>query len=151
MPVLKIGDGESGSAELVRESSECVARIAALDCGSGASLAPEDDALAAKMIALGNGLLADAGKAVVLSGQTRSRQLDACLRELDAQLRQTACLAGARFSTADAVLLPFLWRIRDSLELPSDLAALRECVDRQCAQPYFAKTVVQSWWWWWWW
>jgi glutathione S-transferase len=139
IPVLKVGD------EAIRESDACVRRIAAL----APALEPADAAAADAMITLCNGPLADAGRAVVGSGAKRSPRLDACLGEIDARLAATAYVAGDAFSTADACLLPFLWRIDDSLELPAEFGHLRAYVARACAEPAFAATVVPSWWWWW--
>ena len=139
IPVLQVGD------EVVRESSECVRRIAAL----APALAPDDEAAADRMMALCDGKLADEGRSVVGSGGTRSPGLDACLGEIDAALATTTYVAGDTFSTADACLLPFLWRIDDSLELPPQFAHLRRYVTSACAEPAFRATVVSSWWWWW--
>ena len=111
------------------------------------------------MSARGTPTRSSSSSAVGLSGGTsryrRSHSSFACcfggaaFGEIDARLAATAYVAGDAFSTADACLLPFLWRIDDSLELPAEFGHLRAYVARACAEPAFAATVVPSWWWWW--
>jgi len=140
VPVLAIGGA------VVRESSACVRAIAA---AAAPALAPGDAAAADAMIALCDGALAAEGRACVDAGRKRSPGLDRCLAEIDGRLAATPFVAGSSFSTADAVLLPFLWRIRERLEIPAACGRLGVYLDRECAAPTFARTVADPWWWWW--
>lgn len=141
IPVLAIGN------DLSRESDHCVQQVEALP--GGTSLAPQDPERAARLIALCNGPLNREGKVCVQSGQRSSVALDALLREVSSACAESTHLAGDRFSTTDACLLPFLWRIEQELAFPDDCQPLREYLARAIALPCFAKTVVGSWWWWW--
>lgn len=105
IPVLSIDD------VLFRESDHCVKRVESLP---GPSLEPQDAKRAEELIALCNGELSRAGRAVVQSGGVSSAALDACLRQVDAACAESEFLGGDTFSTVDACLLPFLWRIEQA-------------------------------------
>jgi len=140
IPVLSIDDGT------FRESDHCVKMVEALP---GPSLEPQDAKRAEELITLCNGELNRAGRAVVQSGASSSAELDACLRQVDAACADSEFLGGDAFSTVDACLLPFLWRIETELTVPKDCANLRKYLARAKDLPCFAKTIVGSWWWWW--
>ena len=140
IPVLAVGH------DVFRESDLCVEQVAALP---GENLTPQDAERAAKLIALCNGPLNTEGRSVVQSGGRRSAALDGLLREVSAACEESTFLAGDSFSTADACLLPFLWRIEKELSIPEDCQPLRDYIERAKKLPCFAKTVVGSWWWWW--
>ena len=110
------------------------------------SLAPDDAAAAAWAISHCDGALASAGKAAVTGGG--SAALDDALRAMDWRICHEY-LAGASFSTADAVCLPFLWRVRLELSVPAECAALNKYLDHALSHPSFSRTVSESWWWWW--
>ena len=134
IPVMAIGD------EVIRESSTCVERVAALSATApgAVSLEPEDPQLARELIRLCD----------TLPKAPQSAALDQLLRKADAVLAargEAGYLAGSAFSVADACLLPFLQRV----DLPADAAALRGYLTRAHAMPAFSRTVVDSWWWWW--
>mmetsp|Transcript_8799 Transcript_8799/g.23855 ORF Transcript_8799/g.23855 Transcript_8799/m.23855 type:complete len:111 (+) Transcript_8799:143-475(+) len=84
----------------------------------------------------------------VFSGQASTPELERALCDLDARLTRDF-VAGDAFSTADCVLLPFLFRIRKELEIPADASRLRAYLDRAFAQPSFRRTVAEPYWWWW--
>ena len=134
IPVMAIGD------EVIRESSVCVERVAALSSSlQGAqSLTPERPALADELVAACN----------ALPTSSSSRQLDDLLKRADSALSEHSFLAGEQFSVADACLLPFIQRV-ESEGLPSGTSHLSAYYDRCMKLPAFAKTVVSSWWWWW--
>ena len=94
IPVMAIGD------EVIRESSVCVERVAALSSSlQGAqSLTPERPALADELVAACN----------ALPKSSSSRQLDDLLKRADSALSEHSFLAGEQFSVADACLLPFI-------------------------------------------
>ena len=71
-----------------------------------------------------------------------------CQSILDAKLEGRDYIAGD-FSTADCVLLPFLYRIRKELDIPADASRLRGYLDRAFAHPSFRRTVAEPYWWWW--
>jgi len=134
IPVVEIGD------EVIRESSVCVERVAALsaEAEGATSLMPEQPIVARELIDMCNSL----------PKSERSRQLDALLKRADAALEQSsAYLAGNTFSIADACLLPFLQRVE--YDIPSDAKHLRAYMARMHKFPAFSKTVTPSWWWWW--
>ena len=133
IPVLAIGD------EVIRESSVCVERIAALSTeeAGATSLLPEEKERAAKLIAACN----------ALPTRSSSRELSALLRQCDEACAISPYLAGGSFSIADACLLPFLQRVED--DIPSELGRLRGYMGRMHADPAFSKPVMSSWWWWW--
>ena len=97
IPVIKIG------SEVIRESSVCVERVAALsnEVSGAVSLTPELPQIANELIALCNGPLARDGKACVQSGRDGSPALTDCLRRIDAACEASNYLAGSSFSTAD--------------------------------------------------
>ena len=128
------------------KTATVVEQVAALP---GENLTPQDAERAAKLIALCNGPLNTEGRSVVQSGGRRSAALDGLLREVSAACEESTFLAGDSFSTADACLLPFLWRIEKELSIPEDCQPLRDYIERAKKLPCFAKTVVGSWWWWW--
>lgn len=131
IPVLAVGD------ELVRESADCVRRIAR----DYDALAPADPALADRLIALCDGPLATEGRRLVETRQRTSRAWEDILREFDVQ----DYLAGPTFSTVDACLVPFLFRVREAnLFIPP---RLRDYLDRVLAEPHVSMS--SSWWWWW--
>ena len=139
IPVLSIDD------ETLRESTKCVERIGAL---APERLAPTDTDAAAWAVAHCDGPITRAGKDAVFSGQASTPQLERALRDLDAKLEGRDYIAGD-FSTADCVLLPFLFRIRKELEIPADASRLRGYLDRAFAHPSFRRTVAEPYWWWW--
>ena len=139
IPVLSIDD------ETLRESTKCVERIGAL---APAKLAPTDTDAAAWAVAHCDGPITRSGKDAVFSGQASTPQLERALRDLDAKLEGRDYIAGD-FSTADCVLLPFLFRIRKELEIPTDASRLRGYLDRAFAHPSFRRTVAEPYWWWW--
>jgi len=139
IPVLSIDD------ETLRESTKCVERIGAL---APERLAPTDTDAAAWAVAHCDGPITRAGKDAVFSGQASTPQLERALRDLDAKLEGRDYIAGD-FSTADCVLLPFLFRIRKELEIPADALRLRAYLDRAFAHPSFRRTVAEPYWWWW--
>ena len=125
---------------MIRESSTCVERVAALSATApgAVSLEPEDPQLARELIRLCD----------TLPKAPQSAALDQLLCKADAVLAargEAGYLAGSAFSVADACLLPFLQRV----DLPADAAALRGYLTRAHAMPAFSRTVVDSWWWWW--
>lgn len=133
IPVISIGD------EVIRESSVCVERIAALSTqqANAASLLPEKAAQAEELIKACN----------ALPTRQSSPQLTDLMRKCDAACASSPYLAGATFSIADCCLLPFLQRVEE--DIPSDAPHLRAYMARVHQEPAFAKTVVPSWWWWW--
>ena len=133
IPVMAIGD------EVIRESSVCVERVAALSAqADGAvSLLPENPSVASELILLCN----------ALPTSQSSRQLDSLMRKVDGIISSSAFLAGDRFSVADACLLPFLQRVEG--DIPRDAEHLRGYMARAHKLPSFEKTVVSFWWWWW--
>ena len=133
IPVLSIGD------EVIRESSVCVERVAALStqAAGATSLVPEDAALAAELVNACN----------ALPKETASRELDALMRKCDAACARSTYLAGDAFSIADCCLLPFLQRVEQ--QIPSDATHLRAYMRKAHSTMAFEKTVVSSWWWWW--
>ena len=139
IPVLSIDD------ETLRESTACVERVGAL---APEKLAPGDAAAAAWAVAHCDGPITRAGKDAVFSGQASTPELERALREIDAKLEGRDYIAGD-FSTADCVLLPFLFRIRKELEIPADASRLRGYLDRAFAHPSFRRTVAEPYWWWW--
>ena len=139
IPVLTLDD------ETLRESTACVERIGAL---APAKLAPTDTDAAAWAVAHCDGPITRAGKDAVFSGQASTPELERALRDLDAKLTRDF-VAGDAFSTADCVLLPFLFRIRKELEIPADASRLRAYLDRAFAHPAFRRTVAEPYWWWW--
>ena len=139
IPVLSIDD------ETLRESTACVERIGAL---APEKLAPSDADAAAWAVAHCDGPITRAGKDAVFSGQASTRELERALRDLDAKLEGRDYIAGD-FSTADCVLLPFLFRIRKELEIPADASRLLGYLDRAFAHPSFRRTVAEPYWWWW--
>ena len=96
----------------------------------GPSLEPQDAKRADELIALCNGALNREGRACVSSGKSSSPALDACLRKVDDACGGSAFVAGETFSTADACLLPFLWRIEKELAIPADCKHLRAYLER---------------------
>lgn len=72
------------------------------------------------------------------------RQMEACLDELDQQLRKSPWLVGDRFTLADIAVLPFADRIRnlrpDLLE-SEDRAAIRVWLDRASERPSFERAI----------
>ena len=139
IPVLSIDD------ETLRESTACVERVGAL---APEKLAPSDTDAAAWAVAHCDGPITRAGKDAVFSGQSSTPELERALRDLDAKLEGRDYIAGD-FSTADCVLLPFLFRIRKELEIPADASRLRGYLDRAFAHPSFRRTVAEPYWWWW--
>ena len=139
IPVLSIDD------ETLRESTACVERVGAL---APEKLAPGDAAAAAWAVAHCDGPITREGKDAVFSGQSSTPELERALRDLDAKLEGRDYIAGD-FSTADCVLLPFLYRIRKELEIPVDALWLRGYLDRAFAHPSFRRTVAEPYWWWW--
>ena len=139
IPVLSIDD------ETLRESTACVERVGAL---APEKLAPGDAAAAAWAVAHCDGPITRSGKDAVFSGQSSTPQLERALRDLDAKLEGRDYIAGD-FSTADCVLLPFLFRIRKELDIPADASRLRAYLDRAFAHPSFRRTVAEPYWWWW--
>ena len=133
IPVISIGD------EVIRESSVCVERVAALSTEQpgATSLQPEQEAIADELIAACN----------ALPKSTSSRELTALMKRADAACAGGAYLAGERFSIADACLLPFLQRVEE--DIPRELTALRDYMQRAKRVPAFSKTIMSSWWWWW--
>ena len=140
IPVLSIDE------ETLRESTKCVERIGAL---APEKLAPGDTDAAAWAVAHCDGPITRAGKDAVFSGQASTPELERALRDLDAKLEGRDYIAGDAFSTADCVLLPFLYRIRKELEIPADASRLRGYLDRAFAHPSFRRTVAEPYWWWW--
>ena len=139
IPVLSIDD------ETLRESAACVERIGAL---TPEKLAPGHMDAAAWAVAHCDGPITRAGKDAVFSGQASTPELERALREIDARLTRDY-IAGDAFSTADCVLLPFLFRIRKELEIPADASRLLGYLDRAFAHPSFRRTVAEPYWWWW--
>ena len=139
IPVLTLDD------ETMRESTACVERVGAL---APEKLAPTDTEAAAWATAHCDGPITRAGKDAVFSGQASTPQLERALRDLDAKLEGRDYIAGD-FSTADCVLLPFLFRIRKELEIPADASRLQGYLDRAFAHPSFRRTVAEPYWWWW--
>lgn len=139
IPVLALDD------ETIRESTACVERIGAL---APEKLAPSDAAAAAWAVAYCDGPITRAGKGAVFSGQASTPELERALRDLDARLTHDF-VAGDTLSTADCVLLPFLFRIRKELEIPADTSRLRGYLDRGLSHPSFRSTVAEPYWWWW--
>ena len=139
IPVLSIDD------ETLRESTACVERVGAL---APEKLAPSDTAAAAWAVAHCDGPITRSGKDAVFSGQASTPDLERALRDLDAKLEGRDYIAGD-FSTADCVLLPFLYRIRKELDIPADASRLRGYLDRAFAHPSFRRTVAEPYWWWW--
>ena len=139
IPVLSIDD------ETLRESTACVERVGAL---APEKLAPSDAAAAAWATAHCDGPITRSGKDAVFSGQASTPQLERALRDLDAKLEGRDYIAGD-FSTADCVLLPFLFRIHKELDIPAEAPRLRAYLDRAFAHPSFRRTVAEPYWWWW--
>lgn len=134
IPVLAVGD------QVLRESSDCVDRVAVLSTEVGATpLEPENAAVAQDLVTRCN----------ALPKSTSSAQLDELLRRAEAALAESPYLAGSTFSRADACLLPFLQRVDDDGGLPSDAVHLRDYMARMRRLPAFRKTVVSGYWWWW--
>ncbi|KAL1521720.1 hypothetical protein AB1Y20_021375 [Prymnesium parvum] len=133
IPVMTIGD------EVIRESSVCVERVAALSASvdGAVSLLPEDPRRAEALVRLCNSL----------PKSSSSRELDELIQQADSILATSTFLAGERFSVADACLLPFLQRVES--DLPSSSKHVKAYMARAHVLPAFAKTVVSSWWWWW--
>jgi glutathione S-transferase len=128
IPVMEIGD------EVIRESSVCVERVAQLstEVGGASSLLPESPAVANELVQMCN----------ALPKQPTSRALDALLVQANSCLASSSCLAGERFSIADACLLPFLQRVEDAF--PADAEHLRAYMSRAHRLPAFSKTVAAS-------
>lgn len=159
IPVMKIGD------EVIRESSVLVQRVAELSATTpgATSLMPEKPSVADGKLGGPNApglprslsrMFESLSRAELIAAcntlpkSSRSKQLDALLKRVDAEASGSSFLAGERFSVADACLLPFLQRVK-SEGLPSDTPHLRAYYDRCASLPAFSKTVVSSWWWWW--
>ena len=140
IPVLALDN------ETIRESTACVERIGAL---APDKLAPSDAAAAAWAVAHCDGPITRAGKDAVFSGRASTPELERALRDLDARLEGRDYIAGDALSTADCVMLPFLFRIRKELEVPADAPRLRGYLDRAFAHPSFRRTVAEPYWWWW--
>ena len=90
-----------------------------------------------------------AGTDAGVAGQAAPPARERALRDLDAKREGRDYSAGDAFSTADCVLLPFLFRIRKELEIPADASRLRGYLDRAFAHPSFRRTVAEPYWWWW--
>ncbi|KAJ8600669.1 hypothetical protein CTAYLR_007437 [Chrysophaeum taylorii] len=139
VPVLRV------ASDVVRESSMCVRRVAR----EFEALEPGDAAAADRLIELCDGKLSTEGRRAVEKGQRRSAGLDECLREVDEALEGRPYLAGQTFSTADACLVPFLFRVDQGLEIPAEYDRLREYLTRVLAEPHVKRTMPRTWWWWW--
>ena len=87
------------------------------------------------------------GRSAVLGGNVP--KLRGLLREFNAKIKGPY-LTGGEFTSADAAMFPFIWRIDKEFTLGQDgeenvKSWLNQCLSIESVK----KTVTRDWWWWW--
>lgn len=154
IPVMAIDE------EVIRESSVCVERVAALSASieGATTILPEHPEQSEELIRDCNALpkscsSRELDEMIRKASSTFPRSCPSCflrsfaMSQVDAILARNTFLAGETFSVADACLLPFLQRVES--EIPNDATNAKGYMKRARQLPAFSKTVVSNWWWWW--